>query len=53
MSKVSIEMSASARNARSMILQKLAVLNNGDIAEELGLDATVFSKIKNERKTMA
>ncbi|EOQ73510.1 MULTISPECIES: hypothetical protein [Acinetobacter calcoaceticus/baumannii complex] len=50
MNKLSIELSASARNARSMILQKLAVLNNGDIAEELGIDATTFSKIKNKKE---
>ncbi|WP_166167956.1 XRE family transcriptional regulator [Acinetobacter sp. SA01] len=51
MSKVSIELSASARNARAMILQSLAITNNGDVAGKLGIDPTTLSKMKNERKT--
>ncbi|RYL22208.1 XRE family transcriptional regulator [Acinetobacter piscicola] len=50
MSKVLIELSESARNARSMILQSLAVVNNGEVASKLGLDPTTLSKMKNEKK---
>lgn len=50
MSKVLIELSESARNARSMILQALAVVNNGEVANQLGLDPTTLSKMKNEKK---
>lgn len=50
MSKVSIELSARARNTHSLLLQRLAAVVNSALAEELGLDASWLSKFKNERK---
>lgn len=50
MSKVSIELSPRARNAHSLILQKLGVVVNSSLAEEVGLDGPWLSKFKNERK---
>lgn len=50
MSKVSTELSETARNANSMIFQRLAVVNNGDVAEKLAMDASSFSRLINEKK---
>lgn len=50
MNKLSIEQSESARNANSLILQKLAVVNNGKLAEQLGIDSTSFSRLINNKK---
>lgn len=50
MSKVSIELSARARNTHTQILQRLAVIVNSTLADELGLDASWLSKFKNDRK---
>lgn len=51
MSKVSAEISATARNAQSMILQRLALVNNGEIAGMLGVDASTFSRFISEIKS--
>ena len=50
MSKLSIELSARARNTHSLVLQRLGVVVNSALAEELGLDGPWLSKFKNERK---
>lgn len=51
MSKVSIELSASARNGISRILQALATGNNSDIATLIGVDPSTVSRMKNDKKT--
>lgn len=50
MSKVSIELSASARNGVSRILQALSQGNNGEIAAQIGVDPSTLSRMKNEKK---
>ncbi|MFH7911964.1 XRE family transcriptional regulator, partial [Acinetobacter baumannii] len=50
MSKVSTELSASARNSITRVLRILANSNNSQIAEKLGLDPTTFSRFKNDKK---
>jgi hypothetical protein len=51
MSKVSIELSASARNDMSRIFQALAQTNNSELAVQLGVDASTFSRMKNDKKS--
>lgn len=51
MSKVSIELSASARNDVSRILQALATGNNSEIATLIGVDPSTVSRMKNDKKT--
>ena len=51
MSKVSIELSASARNGISRILQALATGNNSEIATLIGVDPSTVSRMKNDKKT--
>jgi len=51
MSKVSIELSEIARNSRALVLSSLASTNNREIASQLGMDPTAFSKMKNEQKS--
>ncbi|TCB71600.1 transcriptional regulator [Acinetobacter sp. ANC 4216] len=50
MNKLSIELSASARNDVSRILQALAKGKNSDIAEQLGVDPSTISRMKNDKK---
>ena len=51
MTKVSIELSASARNGISRILQALATGNNSEIATLIGVDPSTVSRMKNDKKT--
>lgn len=51
MSKLSIELTASARNSIARVMRTLASKNNSQIAEELGLDPTTFSRMKNDKKS--
>lgn len=50
MNRLSIELSASARNDVSRILHSLAKGKNGDIAEHLGVDPSAISRMKNDKK---
>lgn len=51
MSKLLIEESASASNNASLILKAINSCNQGDIAKRLGVDASTFSRMKNDRKS--
>lgn len=51
MSKVLTELSESARNMHSALMRSLAVTNNGDLADQLGMDASTFSRFVNEKKS--
>ena len=51
MSKVSTELTASARNSISRVMRVLATINNAQIAESIGLDPTTFSRMKNDKKS--
>lgn len=50
MSKVSVELSASARNDVSRILQGLALSNQGELADQLKVDPSTVSRMKIDRK---
>ena len=50
MSKVSIELSASARNGVSRILHSLANSRQSELAEQLGVDPSTLSRMKTDRK---
>lgn len=50
MSKVSIELSASARNNEALILHTLDSSNQKTIAESLGIDASTLSRMKTDKK---
>ena len=50
MNKVSIDLSASARNDASRILQALATSKQSELAEQLGVDPSSLSRLKNEKK---
>lgn len=50
MSKLSVELSASARNDVSRILQGLASNNQSDLAEQLKVDPSAISRFKNDKK---
>jgi len=50
MNKVSIELSASARNGVARILQALATSKQGELADQLGVDPSTLSRMKNELK---
>ena len=50
MSKVSPELSASARNGISRILQSLANCRQSELAEQLGVDPSTLSRMKTDRK---
>lgn len=50
MSRVSIELSARARNTHSSILQRLGMVTNSTLAEDLGQDGPWLSKFKNDKK---
>lgn len=51
MSKVSIDLSASARNDVARILQALANSKQGELADQLGVDPSTISRLKNDKKT--
>lgn len=51
MSKVSTELSARARNEVSRVLQALAASNQSQIAEQLGIDPSTLSRMKNDKKS--
>ncbi|GEM_PF-228477 len=51
MSKLSVELPASARNSISRVMRVLAGTNNAQIAESIGLDPTTFSRMKNDKKS--
>lgn len=50
MSKVSIELSARARNTHSLVLHSLGVVVNSTLGEEIGFDGPWISKFKNDKK---
>lgn len=50
MSKVSVELSASARNDVSRILQGLALSNQSELADQLKVDPSTVSRMKIDRK---
>ncbi len=50
MSRVSIELSARARNTHSLILQSLGGVVNAALGEEIGFDGPWVSKFKNDKK---
>jgi len=49
-SKVSIELSASARNDASRILHGLDLSNQKEIAEQLGVDPSTVTRFKTDKK---
>lgn len=51
MNKLSVELSASARNSVSRILQALNSGNQSKIAEQLGLDPSSITRMKNDKKS--
>lgn len=51
MSKVSTELTASANNDVSLILQALNSSNQSKVAEQLGVDPSTLSRMKNDRKS--
>ncbi|RSO56895.1 transcriptional regulator [Acinetobacter pittii] len=51
MNKVSTELTASARNGVSRILQALALNKNTEIADHLNVDASTLSRMKNDKKS--
>lgn len=50
MSRLSIELSARARNTHAAVLQRLGVVTNSTLAEDLGQDGPWLSKFKNDKK---
>lgn len=50
MSKVLIELSASARNNEALILQALDSGNQKELAESLGVDASTISRMKTDKR---
>lgn len=51
MSKVSIELDASASNNSNLILNRINSSNASKIAEHLGIDESTLSRMKNDKKT--
>lgn len=51
MSKVLIELDASASNNASLILKAINFSNQGRIADQLGIDASTLSRMKNDKKS--
>ncbi|CAM9398936.1 XRE family transcriptional regulator [Acinetobacter bereziniae] len=51
MSKVSIEENSSASNNVSLILKAINSSNQGKVAEQLGVDASTLSRMKNDKKS--
>ena len=50
MSKVLINISASARNDVSRVLQALAANNQSELAEQLSVDPSTLSRMKTDKK---
>lgn len=51
MSKLSIELPASAINNASLILKAVNSSNQSKVAEQLGVDASTLSRMKNDKKS--
>ncbi|AYA04608.1 XRE family transcriptional regulator [Acinetobacter sp. WCHAc010034] len=51
MSKVSIELPATASNDASLILRALNASNQSKVAEQLGVDPSTLSRLKNDKKS--
>lgn len=51
MSKLLINISASARNDVSRVLQALATNNQSDLAEQLSVDPSTLSRMKTDKKS--
>jgi len=51
MSKVSIEDNSSASNNASLILRAINASNQSKVAEQLGVDASTLSRMKNDKKS--
>ena len=51
MSKVSIEDNSSASNNASLILRAINASNQSKVAEQLGIDASTLSRMKNDKKS--
>lgn len=51
MSKLSVDMSASARNSMARVNRIVTGTNNSQLSEKIGLDPTTFSRMKNDKKT--
>lgn len=51
MSKVSIELSATARNNASLILRAINSSNQSKVAESLGIDPSTLTRMKNDKKS--
>lgn len=51
MSKVSIELSARARNEASRVLRTLASCNQSQLADQIGIDPSTLSRMKNDKKS--
>lgn len=51
MSKLSIELPASAINNASLILKAINSSNQSKVAEQLGVDASTLSRMKNDKKS--
>lgn len=51
MSRVSIELPASAINDASLILRAINSSNQSKVAEQLGIDASTLSRMKNDKKS--
>lgn len=51
MSRLSIEMPASARNDHSRLLQRLNSSNQSKIAEQMGIDPSTLTKWKNDKQS--
>ncbi|CAP00668.1 hypothetical protein ABSDF1322 [Acinetobacter baumannii SDF] len=52
MSKLSVDISASARNGVSRILHGLDISNQKEIAEQLKVDPSTINRLKTDKKTM-
>ena len=51
MSKVSADLTARARNELTRVLQALSSSNQGQLAEQIGLDPSTLSRMKNDKKS--
>ncbi|AXY56834.1 XRE family transcriptional regulator [Acinetobacter chinensis] len=51
MSKLSIELPASAINNASLILKAVNSSNQSKVAEQLGVDASTLSRMKNDKRS--
>lgn len=51
MSKVSIELNASAINNASLILRAVNASNQSKVSEQLRIDASTLSRMKNDKKS--